>query len=241
MNLTIVIPARNEQDNIPTTLSSIESRVKTPHFVIVVNDHSTDKTGDFVREFSKTHPNVRLFDNPGTGGFAHAVKAGFKQASPGAVVTVMADNCDQPETIDAMFAKILEGYDVVCGSRYMPGGKKLGGRFLQTFFSRFVGKSLRIISSLPTHDISNAFKMYRKEVVDSIEIEETGFAMSMELAVKARFRGFKVTEVPTIWKDRTAGSSHFRIFKVAYSYIRWYLRALRLSLKSRFMRILKKK
>lgn len=236
MNLTIVIPARNEEDNILNTLSRIESGVRTPHFVIVVNDHSSDKTADIVREFSKTHNKVQLFDNPDPGGFANAVKSGFKEAPRGAVVTVMADNCDQPETVDAMFAKILEGYDVVCGSRYMPGGEKLGGRFLQTFFSRFVGKSLRIISRIPTHDVSNAFKMYRKEVIDAIDIEETGFAMSMELTVKAHFMGFKVTEVPTIWKDRTAGSSHFRIFKVASSYIRWYLRALWLSLKSRLLR-----
>ena len=136
---------------------------------------------------------------------------------------MMADNCDQPETIDEMFKKAEEGFDVICGSRYMRGGKKMGGPFLQTFFSRFVGLSLRLISGIPTYDVSNAFKMYRKEVLNVIAVAEDGFAMSMELTVKAYLNGFKVCEVPTIWRERTAGQSNFRIFKVASSYIRIYM------------------
>jgi len=232
MDLTIVIPARDEEENILETLAQLTARVKAPHRIIVVNDHSSDKTADCVREFARIHPNVSLIDNSGLPGFSNAVKTGFNAVKSGAIVTVMADHCDKPETIDAMFSKIQEGYDVVCGSRYMPGGEKLGGRFLQSLFSRFVGKSLRLLARIPTHDVSNAFKMYRKEVLDVVTIKEKGFAMSMEIVVNALFLGFKIAEVPTSWKDRTAGKSHFRIFRVGRHYLRLYLLALFLMMKS---------
>ncbi len=236
MDLTIVIPTKDEEENILQTLNALLDRVKTPHKIIVVNDHSRDHTARAVREFARSHPNVSLVDNTGSPGFSSAVKTGFNSAGAGAVVTVMADYCDQPETIDAMFSKIQQGYDVVCGSRYMPGGRKLGGRLLQSFFSRFVGKSLRIIARIPTHDVSNAFKMYRKEVLESVEMKEKGFAMSMEILVRAHFLGFKITEVPTIWKDRTRGKSHFRILRVGWHYLRLYILALALMTKSLFVK-----
>ena len=236
MDLTIVIPARDEEENILHTLSLITDRVKTPHRIIVVNDHSKDKTAQIVREFARSHPHVELVDNASPPGFASAVKTGFRAAPQGAIVTVMADHCDEPETIDAMFLKIQEGFDVVCASRYMPGGRKIGGRFLQSFFSRLVGMSLRILARIPTHDVSNAFKMYTKEVLDSVKIQEKGFAMSMEITVKAYFQGFRITEVPTTWKDRTAGKSHFRIVRVGSHYLRLYLLALALMVKSPFVK-----
>jgi hypothetical protein len=125
-----------------------------------------------------------------------------------------------------MLSKIDEGYDIVCGSRYIRGGSRIGGSKAKGFFSSFVGRSLYYLLGLPTHDIANAFKMYRKKVIDSIDIESCGFEVSMEIPLKAYYLGFKITEVPTIWRERAKGKSKFRIFKLSSSYIKLYIWAI---------------
>lgn len=226
MYFTILIPARNEEESLPVTLENLEKNIRAPHELLVVNDHSTDKTLDVLSDFQKRHTNIRFVSNDDQPGFTNTLKKGFSESRGEAIVVVMADNCDDPATINAMAAKIKEGYDVACGSRYMPGGIKAGGRFWQDIFSKFVSLSLYYLKGIPTHDISNAFKMYLKKAIDSIEIEEAGFASSMEILLKLYKKGFKITEVPTSWKGRMAGESKFKIFKVGKNYLRWYMRAL---------------
>jgi dolichol-phosphate mannosyltransferase len=226
MRLTIVIPARNEEESLPGTLRGLEANVKTPHEIIVVDDHSTDSTAKIVHDFGDQHQNISLLKNNSPGGITNAIKKGLSNINEGIVVFVMADSCDDPETIDKMYEKINEGYDVVCGSRYMKGGKKQGGRFFQTLFSKFVGYSLHFFTGLPTCDAGNAFKMYRVKPLRSIKIKEAGFASSLEIVVKLFKKGYKITEIPTTWKDRLTGRSNFRIFKVTMNYIRWYVWAL---------------
>jgi glycosyltransferase involved in cell wall biosynthesis len=225
--LYIVIPALNEEDIIAQTLGRIEAEVELPHQIIVVNDHSTDRTGEIVRQFSEQRPNVRVVNNEGPRGFSNALKVGYAAAGEGAIVTMMADLCDDPRTLPLMYEKILEGYDLVCGSRYMPGGGKEGeDSRLKGWLSRFVGRSLRRLVGVPTHDATNAFKMYRSAVLKSIPIEEAGFACSMEITVKAFLRGARITEVPTVWRGRTAGRSKFSMLKGGKDYLRWYIWAV---------------
>jgi len=222
MPLTIVIPAHNEEESLPRTLDSLIKNVRFPNEILIVNDHSADRTASVVKDFGKKYHNIKVVDNDTSAGFTNAIKKGFSEVTSGVVVLVMADSCDDPQTINLMYNKILEGYDVVCGSRYMKGGEKIGGRFLQTLFSKVCGASLSFLTGIPTHDASNAFKMYKKEVLDAIKIEEAGFASSLEIIVKLFHKGYKITEVPTIWKDRVAGKSNFRIFKVMINYLKWY-------------------
>jgi len=224
--LTIVIPAHNEEDSLPVTISSLEAIVRVSHEIIVVNDHSSDNTTKVVKEISDKFNNIYLVDNDTEPGFTNAIKKGFSKARGEMVVLIMADSCDDPYAIDKMYKKINEGYDVVCASRYMKQGRKLGGRFLQTLFSRWAGLSLCHLTGIPTHDASNAFKMYRKEALDSIEIKEAGFASSLEIVVKLFLEGFKIAEIPTVWKDRVAGASSFNISRVLSNYLHWYFWAL---------------
>ena len=226
MKLTVVIPAHNEEEVIGDTLARLESELAIPHEVVVVNDHSTDRTAEVVGEASAKWPNIRLVDNMRPPGFTNALKAGFDAVSEGAIATVMGDLCDDPRTIEKMFEKMQDGYDVVCGSRYIKGGGKIGGRFLQNMFSKFVGISLHLLTGIPTRDVSNAFKMYRRDVVANMNIEEAGFASSLEITVKAYVKNYRITEVPTVWRGRTKGQSSFRIFRVSKNYIRWYIWAL---------------
>jgi hypothetical protein len=90
------------------------------------------------------------------------------------------------------------------------------------------GLSLHHLTGLPTHDVSNSFKMYTREVLERIPIEsDGGFEIGMEILIKAHFSGFRITEVPSLWRDRTAGQSRFKFAQWLPKYLRWYLFALR--------------
>jgi len=227
MVISIVIPAHNEEGNIRATLNDVIKTVSHPHEVVVVDDHSEDSTARIVREFMEKNDFVRLIHNHRPKGFSNALITGLENASGEVVVPVMADLCDDLSTIEAMFNKLQEGYDVVCGSRYMPEGRKIGGPLLQSFFSRFVGLTLHWITGIPTYDAPNAFKMYRKKLLDSLKIEEAGFAVSMQITLKAFFKGCRITEVPTTWKSRIVGKSGFKNFRQAKDYFYWYFWAIK--------------
>ncbi len=232
MKLSIVIPAHNEEENIGQVIEQIMDRIKFPFDLIVVNDHSADKTAEIVAGLAKKFNNIILVENKLAPGFANAVKAGLMSVKTDVVVPVMGDLCDDLMTIPLMLEKVKEGFDVVCGSRYIKGGSRIGGSKVKGFFSFFVGLTMSMFTGIPTRDVANAFKMYRKEVIESINIESTGFEVSMELALKAYFNGFKVTEVPTVWREREKGKSSFKIFNLTPNYSRWYLWAVGKRLKS---------
>lgn len=226
MKISIIIPAHNEEDNIVNLINEIERNIKIEHELVVVDDHSIDATGELVNGLSMQHSNIRLIKNELAQGFANALKTGFSNINTDIVIPIMADLCDDLTTIKIMFEKVNEGYDIVCGSRYIGGGARLGGSKLKGFFSAFVGRSLYYLLGLPTHDIANAFKMYRKIVLDSIDIESCSFELSMEIPLKAYYLGFRITEVPTVWSERTKGKSSFRMFKLLPNYLKLYIWAI---------------
>jgi dolichol-phosphate mannosyltransferase len=238
MPLTILIPARHEEKIVTKTLDSIRRSVRTPHRVIVINDSDpADPTAGVVRRYIRNHPDVRLIqrsDHPHPT-FATALTLGFRQVKTGTVLPVMADLCDDATTIDPMYKTMLTGWDIVCGSRYMPGGRKSGGPRIQSFFSKIVCLSLRIITGVPTSDISNSFKMYRVDTLSRIPVDETaGVEISMKITLTAYFSGARITEIPTTWIGRTANESKFRLAERSPRYFRIYLWAIASSLRKVF-------
>jgi hypothetical protein len=146
----------------------------------------------------------------------------------------MADSSDDLSEVDAMFEKTVQGSDIICGSRYMKGGNQTGSPRFKEFLSRTAGKSLCWITGIPTHDPTNSFKMYRKSVLQDIITESNGgFEIGMEIVVKAFLNGHKTGGVPSIWRDITAGTSRFRLFKWLPKYMRWYSYAITGQLKNR--------
>lgn len=226
MDLSIIVPAHNEEENISNVISSIEDGLNFPFELVVVNDHSADRTAEIVAGLAKKFNNIILVENELAPGFVNAVKTGLVSVKTEVVVPVMGDSCDDMGTIPLMFEKIKEGFDVVCGSRYIKGGARIGGSKIKGFFSFFVGRTMSMFTGIPTHDVANAFKMYRKKVVDRINIESNGFEISMELALKAYFLGFNITELPTVWRERQKGGSNFKMLSLAPNYSRWYLWAI---------------
>jgi len=126
----------------------------------------------------------------------------------------MADLSDDLSKVDEMFEKINKGFDIVCGSRYMKGGEQKGGPWFKKLLSRTAGVSLHFFTGLPTHDVTNSFKMYTKKVLNGIKIESHGgFEIGMEIVIKAFQKGYNITEVPSSWRDRKKGKTRFRFWK----------------------------
>ena len=226
MSVGIIIPAHNEEEVISKTLGAFEEELGSDYEFIVVNDYSTDATASIVKNLARVYPNLRLIDNDGEKGFASALQKGFSVSLSDFVVPVMADLCDEPKAIKKMQEIIREGFDVVVGSRYMEGANKIGGPLLQSLFSRFVGRSLKAMIGIPTSDVNNSFKCFRREILNNIRLKSSGFEVSMELALKAYFAGYKIAEIPTTWRGRYLGKSKFYLFKAAPHYIKWYLWAV---------------
>jgi len=227
-SINIVIPVYNEGENIRLTLTEINDKVKTPHKIFIIYDFDEDNTIPIVKDFMKANSNVILMKNKYERGALNAIKTAFESVDEGVVLVVMADLSDDLIKVDEMFENINKGYDIVCGSRYIKGGKQIGGPWFKKLLSKIAGISLHFLTGIPIHDVTNSFKMYSKKVLDGIKIESNGgFELGMEIVTKAHFSGYKVTEVPCTWRDRQTGKSRFKIIKWIPKYLRWYFYALR--------------
>lgn len=231
-SINIVVPVYNERENIRNTLYEIENKVKIPYKIFIVYDFEEDNTLPVIKDYMRQNKNIYLVKNKFGRGALNAIKTGFESIDDGIALVVMADLSDDLGKVNEMFKKISEGNDIVCGSRYMKGGKQIGGPWFKKLLSRMAGVSLHYLVGIPTHDITNSFKMYTKKVLDNIKVESNGgFELGMEIVIKAYFSGFKVTEIPCTWMDRQKGKSRFKILKWIQKYLRWYLYALRSLLK----------
>jgi glycosyltransferase involved in cell wall biosynthesis len=225
--LGIIIPVYNEGDNIGSTLTALAEKVRTPFRIYIVYDFDEDDTLPAARYFLSKGLDIVFVKNP-EGGVVNAIKAGFATAEEDYLLVSMADLSDDYGVVDRMCELMSEGYDLVCGSRYMKGGRHVGGPLVKSFLSRAAGISLKYLAGLPTHDVSNSFKLYRKSMLGSIGVEsDGGFEIGMEILVKAHFSGYKVTEIPCVWRDREKGKSRFRLVSWTPKYLRWYFYAIK--------------
>jgi dolichol-phosphate mannosyltransferase len=222
--LSVVMPVYNEADNIGPVLRDLESAVSTPHEVLVVYDFDEDTTVPAVRELMAELPSIRLHRNTMGRGVLNAMKSGIAASGAPFVLITMADGSDDLRTVDEMVALARAGADVVAASRYMRGGRQVGGPPLKRLLSRAAGLSLHWLGRVPIHDPTNNFKLYSRHFLNSVTIDSTGgFELAIELSVKATLAGRPMAEVPTTWRDRTAGESRFRLGAWLPLYLRWYL------------------
>jgi glycosyltransferase involved in cell wall biosynthesis len=227
-SINILIPVYNEGDNIRSTLVEIEDKITTPHRIFIIYDFDEDDTLPVVMEWMDSHPGISLIRNRYGRGVLNAIKTGIEAVDEGVILVTMADLSDNLFKVDEMFEMINGGYDIVCGSRYMKGGEQRGGPWLKKFLSRAAGVSLHFLTGLPTRDVTNSFKMYTKKVLNDIEIESSGgFEIGMEVVIKAFQKGYKITEVPSIWRDRENGKTKFRLWKWLPKYLKWYALAIK--------------
>jgi dolichol-phosphate mannosyltransferase len=222
--LSVIVPVYNEGENIETTLRDLYEHVGVrPFEVLVVHDFDEDTTVPVVRRLQETMPEVRLHLNKLGQGVLNALKAGFQAARAPYLLVTMSDRSDDPVDIDRMYELATAGADLVAGSRYMRGGRQIGGPRLKRTLSRVAGLSLHYIAGVRTHDPTNNFKLYSRSLLDQVTIESTaGFELALELTVKAHLLALPIAQVPTTWHDRTAGESRFELLKWLPHYLRWY-------------------
>ncbi|HKV88456.1 MAG TPA: glycosyltransferase [Candidatus Dormibacteraeota bacterium] len=226
--LSLVIPVYNEGENVVPTLRGVVEKTRTrPLEVLVVYDFNEDTTVPVVKRLQSELPEVRLHRNTLGRGVLNAMKSGLRAARAPYVLITMGDGSDDPADIDPMYELARGGADVVAGSRYMPGGRQLGGPLLKRTMSRAAGLSLHWVGGLPVHDATSNFRLYSKRLLNQVTIESVGgFELGIELTVKAYRLGLRVAEVPTTWRDRTAGTSRFQLWQWLPRYLRWYWRGM---------------
>jgi dolichol-phosphate mannosyltransferase len=221
--VSVVIPAYNEGENILPVLDRIFEAVHLPCEVLVVVDAPEDTTVPVVDEYSLKEPRLRCLVNTYGRGPANAIRYGIAAAAAPVAVVTMADGCDDPRQIDDLARLVDRGVAVAAASRYMPGGQQVGGPGLKGLMSKTAGRSLRLLAHIGTRDATNSFKAYSTEFVRAVGIDSRdGFEIGIELAAKARRMRMPVAEIPTIWLDRQAGVSNFRMAKWIPGYLRWY-------------------
>jgi len=228
--LTLVCPAYNEAENMPKLLERLASQVRTPFELLVVYDREDDTTLPALDALDGRYPfTICRVKNRYGHGALHAVMTGLEAADGVAAAVIMADLADDLTIVDRLYRLIVEdGYDLAVGSRYMPGGKQIGGPALKGMLSRLAGKTLHYLTGIPTCDVTNNYKMYRTSMLRELRIESrAGFEIAMELTVKAYAGGYRITEIPSVWTDRSAGVSRFRLWKWMPQYLRWYWYGLR--------------
>jgi len=223
-DLNIVIPVYNEAENIKTAIERINEIISIPHTISIVYDMDEDTTVPVAAELRKSMPNIILVKNKYGRGVLNAIKTGLEGSDSKYTVVTMADLSDPPAVINDMYC-IAEkkNADIVCASRYMKGGKQIGGPPLKWLMSRTAGVTLRYFAGLPTHDATNSFKLYRTTFLKAQKIESCGgFELGIELVAKAYVQGFKICETPTTWTDRVAGKSNFKLRAWLPHYLKWY-------------------
>jgi glycosyltransferase involved in cell wall biosynthesis len=231
--LSIVIPVYNEGERVEPVLRALHAGVSTPKELLVVWDFDGDTTRPVVERLVAELPGLRGVRNDLGRGVLNAMRAGIAASRGSLVLISMADGSDEPQVVDPM-VELARGDDgrpgaaVVSASRYMRGGRQRGGPLLKRTLSRAAGLTLHWFGGVATHDPTNNFKLYRRDFLDAVTIESrAGFELALELTVKATLAGRRVAEVPTTWRDRTAGESRFRLRQWLPHYLRWYLVALR--------------
>lgn len=224
----LVIPVYNEGANIARALDEIDRKVPLAKRILVAYDFDGDDTVPVVRDLIPRYPGLELVRNTLGRGVVNAVRAGIAATSSEVVVVTMADLSDDVAIVPRMVELIRSGgFDIVCASRYMKGGRQVGGPRLKKLLSWGAGVSLYWLGGWPTHDATNAFRAYRRSVLMATPIESRGgFAYSLEITAKARAAGCRIAEVPSTWRDRSAGASRFRLGAWLPHYLKWYAYAL---------------
>lgn len=225
MRLTVIIPALNVEPGLEESVKQLKAAVNVQEILIiddVTRPHLLRKAKILAKKLKRQHGAQTIFRTKERG-FGSALRRGFKEATGDVVVVSMGDLSDDPKTIRKMVAKIREGYDVVAGSRYAREGRSTSSKQkISTFVSRLIGT----FSDVRCTDCTNAFKAYRKDVVKQVATTATFFDLSLELAVKAGVRGYRIGEVFTRWKNREVGTSNFRTVGESIRYFKWTLYAI---------------
>jgi len=224
--LTVVLPVYNEGANIRAWWEEARLHLPEGAQVRVIYDFEEDDTLPVARALMAEGAPLQLLKNP-VRGVCSALINGVRSVERGPVLVSMADLSDDLAIIPAMLRAYDAGADVVVASRYMPGGRQIGGPWLKGQLSRWGGRSLNIVAGFPVRDATNSFRLYDAELVRGLSLEsQGGFEVGFEITLKAWMAGRTIVELPCTWRDRVAGTSRFNLRKWLPLYAKLWARAL---------------
>ncbi len=220
---SIVIPAHNEEGCIVTTVQSISQLLEAERIayeILVVNDNSRDRTEALLRQLSAQNGKVRYINNYYPNGFGFAIRCGLENFQGDAVAIVMADSSDAPENIVDYYYKLQEGYDCVFGSRFIRGGKVIDYPTHKLMVNRLANLFISVLFGLKFNDTTNAFKAYRREVIEGISpLLSHHFNLTVEMPLKAIVRQYSYTTMPITWRNRATGVSKLKLKEMGSRYL----------------------
>jgi len=221
--ISVIIPAKDEEDNILSTLTNIETELdnnRIHYEIIVVNDGSQDATEEIVRKAHQRNPQIRVVNNHPPCGIGYAVRKGLEEFKGDMVVIAMADACDDPQDMLQYIRHVQEGYDCCFGNRW---GKEVtiqGYPKFKLFCNRLVNWGIRFLFQIPYADVTNAFKCYSRRTIEGINpILSRHFNITVELPLKAIVRGYSYAIIPTNWYNNRRGESHLKLKEMGSRYL----------------------
>ena len=221
--LSVVIPARDEEGCIASTIEHLHLELSlrgVPHEIVVVDDGSTDSTWQILQTESAKIPALRPVKNPGPHGFGRAIVRGLDSMAGDAVVIMMADESDDCRDVVRYWEKLNEGHDCVFGSRFLKHGGVIDYPPLKFALNRAANLFIRLLFRHGLNDTTNAFKAYRREVIDGVRpILSPHFNITVELPLKAIIRGFRFTTIPITWRNRRTGTAKLKIKEMGSRYL----------------------
>lgn len=232
--LSTILIAHNEESAIGLMLEGLLANYDQELLeIIVVDDASTDQTAGIVSGFAQRHPKIKLIQRTPPCGVGRALKQGFARVSPAAQYILSMDS-DFVENVGQVRALIdaVENNDCdgVIGSRFVRGGKIVRYPFMKRVMNRLFHATVKVLFGVKQHDLTNNFKLYRAEILQSMPFQSDGFAMNAETGLLPVLAGYNLIEVPVVWVDRDPkmGKSKFHLLKHGGAYLRVILHAARL-------------
>ncbi len=223
MLLSIIIPARDEEGCVRGTLLTLVSALQKaviPYEILVVDDGSSDSTAEIVSAISQDHPEIRLLKNTGAHGFGMAIRYGLQYYKGDCVAIFMADASDSPQDLVRYYHVIQQGYDCAFGSRFVKGGAVVDYPAGKLVLNRLANLFIKVLLNVPYNDFTNAFKCYRREVIDHLQpLISPHFNLTVEMPLKAIVRRFSFAVIPITWTNRKAGLSKLKIKEMGSRYL----------------------
>jgi dolichol-phosphate mannosyltransferase len=220
--LSIIIPARNESENLELCIKEITEelmRNKIEYELLVVDDGSTDNTIEIVSNFALKNTSIKCIRNDKENGFGRAVRIGLDEFTGDAVAIMMADRSDSPRDLVNYWNKLQEGYECVFGSRFIKGSKVHDYPKIKLLVNRLVNNMIRYAFRIETNDVTNAFKIYRREVIEGCKpFISPHFNLTVEIPLKAIIRGYSWKVVPISWKNRDKGVAKLKLREMGSRY-----------------------
>jgi dolichol-phosphate mannosyltransferase len=221
--LSVVMPARDEEGCIASTVEHLHVELRLnqiPHEIIVVDDGSSDSTWQILKEARTRISELKAIQNPGPHGFGRAIICGLSHMSGDAVVIMMADESDDCRDVVRYWEKLNEGWDCVFGSRFVKGGGTIDYPWIKLQVNRLANTFLRFLFNVSLNDTTNAFKAYRKTVIDGCQpLIAPHFNLTVEIPLKAIVRGYSWTVIPITWRNRRVGQAKLKIKEMGSRYL----------------------